>query len=90
MAQLAFFIVAAVPLVLAWAYQALYWRRFKQFAGTGIAQKKPSLLWGNLKHVHEQIQTGGAVGDPRRHTGTAPTPGNSYFESDVVVSHQSC
>lgn len=52
--------LAAIPLLAYATYQAVYYRRFKQYEAW--PQLKPSLFWGHLKVVHEFI----SKGEPKR------------------------
>lgn len=57
MAQLGPFILAVTTLVLAYLYTRLRYHRYKQLAG--FPQLRPvSLLWGDLKNIHEYLQQG--------------------------------
>jgi cytochrome P450 len=49
-------LLAAIPVILRFAYQALYYRRFKELER--LPQLTPSLVWGHLKAMGELARKG--------------------------------
>lgn len=56
-------VVAAIPAVVFYLFQKLYYIRFRQYAAW--PQMPPSLLWGHLKVMNDFIESGAK----QRHVG---------------------
>ena len=83
MAQLGGFVLATLTLVAAWLWSALRWRRYTRFIG--FAQPKTSIMWGNMRTMHEQIMTGGSVNDIKRHSGEFVLLGTVFTTTALTI-----